>query len=181
MNDIEKSKVKFRARKNSRLRRWWSKHGNTVLKILLFYIYIPEMLYCKHKDKAYKALTWDPETCKKYLDKVVPFLVREDDPGEEILFTNADDMGGIEFYWSFSHLSKYRKYRKASRYLTKFNSQAKTYILEEYQIAGYQKMIIDNWILWNRAAEKFGWYSAPYNSDYKIGIVFYKENNETEK
>jgi hypothetical protein len=44
-----------------------------------------------------------------------------------------------------------------------------------YEIDDYQKMILDNWIAWEKAKEKFGWAGTPCNVDYAKGVVFYKE------
>lgn len=175
MNKIEKAKAKYQKRQNNKLRKWWNKNDYKVLRVLFFYIWIPTWLCEKHRANKYRKLVWLPETAKKYLDKVLPYLVRNETEHEEILFTNADDMGGIKFYWSFSRLEKVKRYKTAARYLCKFNQQVKQFIIEEYQIEGYQKMILDNWTLWDKAAKKFDWYSGPWDKDYAVGVIFYKE------
>lgn len=176
MNNIEKQFQKQDRKKNNALRKWWRKNDYKVLRVLLFYIWIPCWAYDKIKDARYENLTYSNATTKKYLDKVMPKLVAhyEENPNT-ILFSDADDFGGITFRdLSFSSFMK-KHFKKESKYFSKFNRLIKKYIIEEYQIDGYKKIVLDNWMDWNKAKEKFGWYHTPYNANYVKGIVFYKE------
>ena len=79
-------------------------------------------------------------------------------------------MGDLEFhdFWG-----NYNKNKKSSRFFLKFDNQFRDYIMNEYQIDGYQKMTLTNWTHWDKAKEKFNWGGTPYNKDYAKGVIFY--------
>lgn len=175
MNNIERQFQKQERKRNSSMRKWWSKNSYKVCRVVFFYIWIPVFVYEKIKDAKYKNLKYDNNTTKKYLDKVMPKLVShyEESPNL-ILFHNTSDFGGIRFYWDLCSNWMTRKFKKETKYFSKFYGLVQKYIIEEYQIDGYEKMVLDNWIDWDRAKEKFDWYDTPYNKDYAKGVVFYK-------
>ena len=118
MNKIEKQVNKKKRRENNKFRKWWRKNDYKVWRVLLFWIWIPIKLFCDADDKKYKTMQYSDETTKKYLDKVLPYLVSY--WGEEpncFLITSAGDMGGIRFR---ALMSLRRRYRKQERYFTKF-------------------------------------------------------------
>ena len=176
MNNIEKQFQKKEKRQNSPVRKWWSKNGYMVARIVFFYIWIPIWVHEKIKDARYKNLKYDDNITKKYLDKVMPNLVAHYGYSPNIiLFHNTNDFGGIRFYYDLCSNWMAGKFKKETRYFTKFHRRVQEYIIEEYQIDGYKKMVLDNWIDWDRAREKFDWSGTPYNKDYAKGAVFYKE------
>ena len=172
MNNIEKQVAIKQRRENSKLRKWWRSNSYKVWRVLLFWIWIPMVLSNKKKDKQYKSMQYSEETTKKYLDKVLPYLVSY--WGEEpncFLFTTAGDMGGINFK-ALMHLR--RRYRKQERYFTKFYEEVKAYIVRKYEIDGYEKFPILTYNDWQAAKEKFDWGGTPYRDDIAKGVVFYK-------
>ena len=176
MNNIEKQFRKQEKKKNSSIRKWWNKNCYKIMRIVLFYIWVPILVYTKIKDTKYKKLKYSDDTTKKYLDKVMPKLVyRCEEDLNLILFHNTQDFGGIRFYWDLCSNWMSKKFKKETQYFAKFNAAVKDYIIQEYHIDGYEKMTLNNWVDWNRAKEKFNWYDTPYNVDYAEGVVFYRE------
>ena len=167
-------KIRKEAEKKKRMtfRKWWNKNGYKVIRVILWPVWLSYILKEKYKDKSYDALAFSKETCKKYLDKVMPKMVAcYNEDHSEILISNADDMGGIQFSCFFRNC----KNKKMSKFFRKFDVELRQYILEEYTIDGYEKMVLDNWTLWEKAEKKFGWWGTPYNSDYAKGALFYKK------
>ena len=74
-NKIEKQVAKKQRRKNNKLRKWWSRNDYKVWRVLLFWLWIPIMLFNKKKDNQYKTMQYSEKRAKKYLDKVLPYLV----------------------------------------------------------------------------------------------------------
>ena len=172
MNKIEKQVNKKKRRENNRLKKWWRKNSYKVWRVLLFWFWLPIKLFYDAGNKKYKAMQYNNETTKKYLDKVLPYLVSY--WGEEsdcFLITNASDMGGISFR-ALIHLP--RRYRKQERYFTKFYEEAKAYIVRKYEVDGYEKFPILTSEDWYAAKDKFDWYGVPYDDEYVKGVVFYK-------
>ena len=175
MNKIQKQFRKKEKWNNSPVRKWWSKNGYIVARVTFFYIWIPIWAYEKIKKTRYKNLKYSDSTTKKYLDKVMPKLVAyyEENPNI-ILFHDTNDFGGIRFNWDLNSYWMEKKFRKETRYFAKFHCKVEEYIIYDYHIDGYEKMILENWTDWNKAKEKFDWYDTPYNSGYARGVVFYK-------
>jgi hypothetical protein len=172
MNKIEKQVAKKKRRENNKLRKWWRNNSYKVWRVLLFWIWIPIKLFCDADDKKYKTMQYSDETTKKYLDKVLPYLVSY--WGEEsdcFLMTDAGDMGGISFRAIMSLPSKYSKQR---RYFTKFYQETKAYIVRMYEVDGYEKFPIMTSADWYAAKEKFDWGGVPYSDEIAKGVVFYK-------
>lgn len=176
MNNIEKQFQKQEKKKNSSIRKWWNKNAYKIARVIFFYIWIPILVCEKVKDSKYKNLKYSDDTTKKYLDKVMPKLVShyEENPNL-LLFHNTSDFGGIRFYWDLCSSWMQKNFKKETQYFSKFHWLVQKYIIEEYQIDGYEKMILDNWTDWSKAKEKFDWYGVPYNVDYAKGVLFYKD------
>lgn len=172
MNKIEKQVAKQQRRDNNKLRKWWSRNSYKVWRVLLFWIWIPIMLLDKKNIKQYDEMRYREETTKKYLDKVLPYLVSywDEDPSC-FLFTTASDMGGINFR---ALMSLHRRYRKQERYFIKFYEEVQAYIVRTYEIDGYAKFPIMTYDDWQIAKVKFDWGSTPYRDDVAKGVVFYK-------
>lgn len=172
MNKIEKQVNKKKRRENNKLRKWWRANSYKVWRVLLFWVWIPIKLFYNANENKYKAIQYDNETTKKYLDKVLPYLVSY--WGEEpngFLITSADDMGGIQFQ-ALKRLPS--RYRKQKRYFIKFYKKVEEYIVRTYEVDGYEKFSIMTSEDWYAAKEKFDWGGVPYSDDYAKGVVFYK-------
>ena len=170
--------------RNATFFKWWRKNDYKVYRVIFFPIYIIQVIREKCHKISYEKLQFSNEQSKKLIDKELSRLVAyEIDRGfsskdEEIAICTSDDFG-----ISFSSFGLWYRGRNksAKNYFLKFSSEIKEFIINEYTIEGYQKMVIDNWILWDRAKEKFGWGGTPNNKDYAIGVIFYKEKeNEYE-
>lgn len=172
MNKIEKQVNKKKRRENNKLKKWWRNNSYKVWRVVLFWLWIPIKLLCCINKKRYKAMQYSDETTKKYLDKVLPYLVAY--WGEEsncFLFTSAGDMGGINFK---ALMSLPRRYRKQGRYFVKFYQEVKTYIVRTYEVGGYEKFQILTSADWYAAKEKFDWGGVPYYDEIAKGVVFWK-------
>lgn len=175
MNNIEKTFKKKEKREASKIRKWWQKHGYKVLRVLLFYIWIPCWCHQKLKDKRYKEMSYNDDTTKKYLDKCLPALVAHHEESSDVfIFHDCDDYDGIRFYWSFSASWFRKKFKKQSSYFVKFSREVQNYIINDYQVEGYAKRVLDNWIDWSDVCKRFDW-DKPWNVDHAKGAVFYKE------
>lgn len=170
--------------RNAAFFKWWRKNDYKVYRVIFFPIYIIQLIREKCHKHTYDKLQFSNEKSKKLIDKELSRLVAYDiDCGliskdEEIAICTSNDFG-----ISFSSFGVwYRGQNKSAKnYFLKFSSEIKEFIINEYAIDGYQKMVIDDWIKWDKAKEKFGWYSTPNNKDYAIGVIFYKEKESKDE
>lgn len=170
MND-KLIKAKEKHDKKHPIKSWWRKNGYKIMRVILFPIWISYEIKTRLKDKWYKELEFSPEVCKAYLDKVLPGMVAHYcEDAKCFLISNTDDMGDIQFcyFWQSSQINK-----KYESFFLKFTRLCEEYILNNYQIDGYQKMVLLNYSDWKQAAKKFDWNGTPYRSDYVKGVIFY--------
>ena len=175
MTTIKNKIQKENEKKNKMtLSKWWNKNGYKIIRVILWPAWLFVVIKEKCHKKAYSELVFTNSTCKKYIDAVMPEMVRRhNNLHEEILISNADDMGAIEFV-HFYH----SKNKKANTYFLKFFNEVKEYILTEYVIDGYDKMIIDNYTHWYEAQRRFNWDSTPNSKDFAKGVIFYESLEE---
>lgn len=158
--------------------KWWNENGYKIMRVILWPIWLYEILREKKEKRDQERLNaagFSKEVCKKYLDKALPDLIaKSHDASDEILITDADDMGGVYFN------QLYRcKNKKISNFFSRFMIDVKNYIIEEYTIDNYNKITLSNWTDWARAKDMFDWYDTPYHSDYRKGVVFYTDDQIT--
>lgn len=169
MNREQIMKAAERKKKPS-FRKWWSKNGYKVGRVVLFPIWFYVIIRDKAKEKSYKELTYSDEMCNKYLDKVLPQIILSRGCTNEIVITNYDDGGDIEFSdlsWNLR-----TKNKKAKRFLSKFSTEVQEFILNEYQIEGYERVTATNWMEWQALKKRFDWKYSPCG-DYTKGVVFF--------
>ena len=171
-NRIEKQVAKKQRRENNKIKKWWRENDYKVWRVLLFWIWIPMKLICDKNEKKYQEMQYKEETVKKYLDKVLPYMVSYWNEGSDcFLITSAWDMGGINFK---ALMSLPRRYSKQRRYFTRFYQETQAYIVRKYEIVGYEKFPIMTRSDWYAAKEKFDWGGVPYSDEIAKGVVFYK-------
>jgi hypothetical protein len=172
MNKIEKQVNRKKRRENNKIRKWWRANSYKVWRVLLFWLWMPIVLFGIREDKRFKKMQYSDEKTKKYLDKVLPYLVTywKEEP-DCFLITSAGDMGGINFK---TLMSLPRRYRKQERYFVKFYQEVKAYIVRTYEVDGYEKFPIMTSGDWYAAKEKFDWGGVPYYDECAKGVVFWK-------
>ena len=170
--------------RNATFFKWWRKNDYKIYCIIFFPIYIIQLIREKYNENSYEKLQFSNEKNKKLIDAELSRLVAIDikcnlaSEDDEIVICTDRDFG-IDFS-SFG--AWYRgKNKKTKSYFLKFSSEIKEFIINEYTIDGYQKMVIDNWIKWDQAKEKFGWERPPYDKDHAIGVIFYKEKGSKDE
>lgn len=116
------------------IRNWWRKNGYKVLRVVLF----PAWWYVVIKEKVsnyrYKHTVWDEERANKILEYYVPKYAKWDK--EEKIFYFFDNGLG----WNYK---KYIK-RKDRKFWEKFSYKIRDYLIEKFELEGFEKQIIDN-------------------------------------
>ena len=126
------------------VRKWWSKNGYKVWRVVLFPAWIHYALKEKSNNKLHDELKFSTDMCKTYLDKVMPIMVAHYcEDASCFLISDSDYMGDISFS-NFRNRAKVNK--KYTRFFLKFSKQVREYILNEYQIDGYEKTSIRKWV-----------------------------------
>lgn len=149
---------------------WWHNNGYKICRILLFWIWIPMWCYEKIQNKHYQSMKYSDKKTKKYLDKVLPQIIVAPDM---FVFYNEYSFDGMNFYPKLFALSKPKK---IGVYFHRFKKEVERYIIYQYQIVGYCKVITSTCADWIRIKKKFIWYNVPRKANDITGVVFYKKN-----
>ena len=169
--------------KEQKVSRWWNRNRHKIFRIVLFPLYFVylgiEWVKKKGKGKQ-KEDIFSKDRAKKILDKWLPaefaFKLRhtktKEGEKENILITDGSDFGDIQIRASGV---RWIKSKKDMAYCFAHWGQFKKYVIEEYEIEGWEARRIKGWTEWDEACEEFGWRQI-YGSekDNMAGVVFYR-------
>ncbi|MGF6375031.1 hypothetical protein M2140_000065 [Clostridiales Family XIII bacterium PM5-7] len=172
-----------RQKKHEKLEKKRNKKPSSLWMIILF----PLVIYMKVKEKFIPYLVekqiirrWNEKRAKKCIDclliKFIPVLCSPDEP-----FV-ISDVGGITLSISnLFHLRGYyfgRKYDRKSRYLTANYVKAREYLLNEYEIDGYEKMELKSVEQWSQYEWLDDWKERAVSARKVRGVVFIPKKKE---
>ena len=176
----EKQKKEF---KQNKLLKWWRKNNYKVWRVILFPIWIFQLLHKKYKKYKNDSMVFSNKVCKKYLDKMIPIALTNRVSSWESIdcftISNVGDFSIVTFSslgGLFDNYFRRHRCKKEVSYIYKFYKQVEKYIIDEYQIDGYNKEKMTNYKEWRSVKDKLGWKYIPCCSDDgSIGVVFYKD------
>ena len=153
MNDFEKRYNKYnKVTIWKEFKKWWDKNGYKILRILLFYIWIPMLIIDKIKSKNYKKIYNNGEVSvdwlKKFCDTYLPGICDKTENGY-YFFNNGYGFGGYKFIK-----------RKDRKIASMHCSILLYYIVNKYEIEGYDKNILSSG----------GYYESGYEVEFVKGM-----------
>lgn len=140
---MNKEVIKAMNKKETRIdtiRKWWNKKGYKVMRVILFPIWWG--IKTKEKIEAHlnSKLEWSEERANEILSYYVPRKAEWD--AEDKTFYFADNGLG----WGSKHLQKKIKLsdrRWWRKYACGFGSKVRIYMLEKFELEGFEKIIGD--------------------------------------
>lgn len=167
MNKILKAKNKLDRKENNKFRKWWVKNRHIIFRTILFPIWITLEMCEKYKNNTYEKMEYSPKLTKKYLDKILPkMVVGYCYDVKNFTISNSNDAGDIRVY----------DFSRKNKYLSKFSHLLLDYIINEYEIEGYKKFVMNTPAHWRKASQKLEWY-VPYDYDTAKGVLFCLKDN----
>jgi hypothetical protein len=122
-------------------KKWWSKNGYKVLRVVLFPIWIASIIKEKIEKKLDEKESWNEERTKEIFDYYVPRKSNWDNEEKEFYFF---DNG---YGWSIGLAKRYLK-RKDFRFWELHNGfcggKLRDYLIYNYELEGFTKEVIDN-------------------------------------
>lgn len=122
------------AHKTNAIKEWWKKNRLSVLRVILFPLYLAELTADKIQKHNAKRTGWSEEHAKAFCDKYLPHLCAKTDRGFW-LFNNG---------YGFTCHKCVRRNRKDCRFASVYKWDLFKYIKDTYEIEGYTKEILDN-------------------------------------
>jgi hypothetical protein len=131
-------KAMNRKPKNNTFRKWWSKNGYKVNRVIFFPIWIGSIIAEKIQKKLNARQVWSEERAKEILDYYIPRRAEWSETDKTFYFF---DNG---YGWSMAYAKKYLK-RKDRRWWNNHRGwvggKIRDYLINEYEIAGFDKQV----------------------------------------
>lgn len=124
--------------KTNAVKEWWGKNHLYVLRVVLFPIYLAELIADKIQKHNAKLNVWSEERAKDFCDKYLPRLCDKTESGFW-LFNNG---------YGFTRYKAIRRNKKDYRFASVYQWDLFKYIKDAYEIEGYVKKVLDN--EWNK-------------------------------
>ena len=138
--EIEKA-MNRKPREKSELRKWWDKHKITIMRIVLFPLWLWVITCNKINDWVYYRNKWDEERAKEIFDYYIPRRAEWcADENEFYFFDNG-------YGWSLNFAKKYLK--RKDRAFWKCNigwcgGKMRKYLLDHFELEGFTKEILND-------------------------------------
>ena len=138
--NAEVIKIMNKKEKKQNFRKWWRKNGYKVLRVVLFPIWIGEIIQEKIKAYLYSREVWSEERVKEILDYYIPHTSDWDANDKDLYFFNNG------YGWSIHFAKKYLK-RKDRRWWKKHcgwsGGDIRRYLIDKYELEGFTKEVRD--------------------------------------
>ena len=139
-NEIIKAMNK--KKNKSTFRKWWSKNGYKVLRVIFFPVWLEMIISEKIQKKLDARQVWSEERVKAILDYYIPR--RADWDAEENEFYFFDNGMG----WSMNLAKRYLK-RKDRRWWKKYagwcGGDIRKYLIEKFELEGFTKEVVSDY------------------------------------
>lgn len=173
-----KSVIEKKHKKNKSILLWWHRNGHKIMRVILWFVWIPLCLYERHSNIKKKNFIENPIKTKKWIDKVFPKMVahycNDEDAILIILGTDPDSYGDFSIN-DFTNKSIVGK--QAKKYFELLTFEQREKMIVDYTIDGYEKMLLSCWQDWSKAEQQFGW-DTNWNKDFCKAVVFYDSNRQ---
>lgn len=177
---MNKKRIDAAVRKRKHQKRfevWWNKNGYKVGRIFLWFIWIPTVIGERIQENKKSRFIENPIETKRWLDKVFPKMVAhyctdEDNTILIMLGRDYEDYGDFSSE-SFTHSPAINK--RTQRYFRLLTPKQREKMIIDYEIYGYNKILISNWQEWDKVTNMFNWYPNQHK-DYCRAVIFYDES-----
>lgn len=135
-------KAMNRKPKNNTFRKWWSKNGYKVNRVIFFPIWIVMVISEKVQKKLNARQVWSEERVNKILNYYIPRRAEWDAEEKEFYFF---DNG---YGWSMNLAKKYLK-RKDRRWwknhTSGYGGDVRKYLTTSFELEGFTKKVLSNY------------------------------------
>lgn len=177
---VDKHKIDAALKKKERrkhgIRSWGRKNGYKIMRVILWFVWLPMYAYNKWRDKKRKEFVENPLKTKKWLDKVFLKMVSYYcSDSKVILIMLGNDSDFCADFCTEDFVKKYVVGRRAKRYFEQLTRKQREEMIKNYVIDGYTKVYLQNWVDWDKIAQKLGW-ETNWAKDRDKAVVFYAED-----
>ena len=137
--------------KANAIRRWWRKNGYKVMRVILFPIWLGIRAKEKIRIHLNSKLEWSEERANEILNYYIPRKARWYTEDKSFYF--ADNGMG----WGMGYNQKKIKLRDRrwwKRYTSAWGGEVRTYLIEKFELEGFEKIVGDTYDSWTEITFK---------------------------
>ena len=153
MNRRPKEKSKSEKYHIVAMKKWWKKHRTTILRIVLFPLWILAIICEKANDWQAHRNRWNEERAKEILDYYIPRRAEWcADEKEFYFFDNG-------YGWSINLAKKYLKIKDRAfwKHNTKwYGGKMSVYLVYHFELEGFTKEVLNDSTDWTEIVFKLG-------------------------
>ena len=129
--------------KTNALKDWWKKNRLIVLRIVLFPLWVAEMVIEKIENAQSKKNVWSEECAEQFCNKYLPQICDKTETGFWF-FNNG---------YGFTGYKCVRRHKKDRNFANRYQWKLFDYIRKQYEIDGYEKEVLSE--DWDRIEVEF--------------------------
>lgn len=171
-----KSAIEKKRKKNFGISLWWRRNGYKVMRIILWFVWVPLCFHERYSDIKRKNFIEDPVKTKRRIDKVFPKIVANYCNDENVILiilgTDFDSYGDFS---TEDFTNKRVVGKRTKKYFELLTYEQREKMIIDYTIDGYDKKILSCWQDWNDAEKLFGW-ETNWKKNFCKAVVFYVPN-----
>lgn len=138
MNKKEDSKIK-------QFKKWWSKNGYKVMRVVLFPLWWGVCAKNKIHDYRYERLEWSEEKANEILSYYIPRKSKWDNEDKTFYFADNGMGWGMKCHQKKIKLKDRAWWRK---YTGGWGGKVRTYLIEQFELEGFKKEVGDTYDSW---------------------------------
>lgn len=128
-----------------RFAKWYRKNGYKINRVILFPIWIGEVIYTRIRRRKVNKTVWSEERANEILNYYVPRKSEWDAEAQEFYFVD-NGMG-----WGMSY--NLRKIKRKDRFFWKkfsaiWGGEIRKYLIEKFELEGFTKTVGDTYDYW---------------------------------
>lgn len=125
----------MQGRKEHKVRKWWNKNGDEVLRVILFPFWIGEVLYEKIRTWLDSKEKWNEERATEILNYYIPRASEWDEKNQYLYFFD-NGLG-----WNIKLAKRYLKLRDRRfwKVNTRWGGKMRTLLMEKFELEGFTK------------------------------------------
>ena len=139
--NTEVIKAMNRKKKNYTFRKWWSKNGYKVMRVVLFPIWIGMVIAEKVEGWLNSRNSWNEERAEEILSYYIPRRAEWDNEDKSFYFFD-NGMG-----WCLSHSKKFLKLKDRRFWYNNCGwcgGKIRNYLINEFELEGFEKEVLDD-------------------------------------
>lgn len=135
----------------NRFNKWWNKNGYKVMRVILFPIWWGIKVKEKIEVHLNSKLKWSEERANEILNYYIPRIAKWNAENKTFYFVDNGMGWGMKCHQKKIKLKDRRWWR---RYTCGWGGEVRTYLIEKFELEGFEKIVGDIRVAWTEITFK---------------------------